>query len=63
MTKDKAQISCVGKRALHIVSSYTEARKLGESEANAYAMWLTDPERKAVQHGKVTVSKAEEILE
>ena len=56
----KAQISYTGKMRSHVVSSYAEARKLGESEANAYAMWLTDPERQPVQCGKIVVSKAED---
>ena len=55
-----AQISYTGKRGLHFVISYTEARKLGEAEASAYAMWLTDPERQPVQCGKIVVSKAED---
>ena len=57
----KAKISYTGKRESHVVSSYTEARKLGETEANAYAMWLTDPERQPVQCGKIVVSRASEI--
>ena len=63
MTKDNAKICYTGKRWLHIVSSYTEARKLGEAEASAYAMWLTDPERQPVQCGKIVVSRASEIQE
>ena len=58
MTKDKAKISYTGKRESHVVSSYAESRSLGESEANAYAMWLTDPERQPVQFGKIVVSRA-----
>ena len=61
MTKDKAKISYTGKSGLHFVSSYAEARKLGEAEANAYALWLTDPERQPVQCGKIVVSRASEI--
>ena len=59
MTRNKAQISYTGKRKSHVVSSYAEVRKLGEAEASAYVMWLTDPERQPVQCGKIVVSKAE----
>ena len=55
----KAKISYTGKKITHVANSYTEARNLGEAEANAYAMWLTDPERQPVQCGKIVVSKAE----
>ena len=58
-----AEISYTGKRESHVVSSYAESRSLGESEANAYAMWLTDPQRQPVQCGEIVVSKAEEIQE
>ena len=56
----EAKISYTGKRESHVVNSYTEARNLGEAEASAYAMWLTDPERQPVQCGKIVVSKAED---